>query len=664
MREMSERRLRWGALVPGRWSWVHVLATPTSYLLLLSAVATMAAKLPVVRGLHGIGFWPARWLGACAKDIAFFLGLAALLALGEHVRRRMLFATLPLALIVTAVAIINASYLTIAGEQLTWPVLMLGLMRFGDVQGIVGATVIVGPLGTLLIAAVAVAPPAIAILALRRAAKPIGPWVDGQGRARALGLCALVGLVLLLVVPSPRQYALERLHANAVLRTYWGMTTGTYRWKGPPGTFNGYLPRDLVDADALATLRTGPRRNVVLIVLESTRRDDTSLAGPTAPARTPNLVALAARGLDLTHARTVIPQTTKSVWSMLCGRLPLLETTVFENTGTLDVQCVPSILDTAGWRTGFFQSAIGRFEDRPRLVGGLGFREFLSSEHITSEILGYLASDDEILVKPLAAWIDQAPDQPFFATLLTSATHHPYDLSTSHAARLKIAGAPHESERERYDRQIEAADRMIGDVLGVLHQRGLTDRTIVIVVGDHGEGFGDKGIKQHGSNFFEEGLRVPFVIAGPGVPPRKVDAATTLLDLAPTLLEMLGVPMSAAASRATHARSILREAPRDRVLPFACFYDNACRGFVRNDTKVVYVPETGQAFSYDLAADPDESKPTPLSDELAARLAEVQTLIDAHRSAGWPRTKTALDRFPKWTCAPDVVCKARDPFLR
>lgn len=661
---MSERWLRWGALVPDRWSWLHALAAPTSYLLILAAVVTMAAKLPVIRGLHGIGFWPARWIGACATDLAFFLGLAALLALGEHVRRRMLFATLPLALVVAIVAFINACYLMVAGEQLTWPVFMLGLMRFGDVRGIVGGSVFVTPATAALILTLVLAPPGIALYLLRRAQRSLAPTSHGDGRARALGVTALVGLVLVVVVPTPRQFALGRLHANAVLRTYWGMASGSHNWNGTPGTFDGYRPRDLVDAQAIETLRAGPRPNVVLVILESTGRNATSLGEPGAPAKTPNLVALAARGLELTHARAVIPQTTKSVWSMLCGRMPLLESTVFENTGTLDVQCVPSILDAAGWRTGFFQSAIGRFEDRPRLVAHLGFRDFLSAEHMTTEVLGYLAAEDEILVEPLGRWIDQVPDQPFFATLLTAATHHPYDLSQAHARRLDARGVPHDSERARYDRQVEAADRMLGDVLAALGKRNLLERTVVIVVGDHGEGFGEKGVKQHGSNFFEESLRVPLVLAGPGVPVRKAAAAATLVDLAPTLLELLGVRRSPAASRATHARSLLHEAPPGRVLPFACFYDNACRGFIRDQTKVVYVPETGQAFSYDLATDPEEASPMPLSDELAVRLEEVQDIVDAHRSNGWPRTRSQLDRFPQWTCMPDAVCKARDSMLR
>ena len=101
-----------------------------------AAVATgtfaMAAKLPVVRGLEDIGFWPSRWIAACFVDVAFFAALAALLALAEKVSRKLLFATVPIALMIATVSVINAGYLSISGDQLSWPVLTLGLARFGD----------------------------------------------------------------------------------------------------------------------------------------------------------------------------------------------------------------------------------------------------------------------------------------------------------------------------------------------------------------------------------------------------------------------------------------------------------------------------------------------------------------------------------------------------
>src|SRR5690606_25752739 len=136
----------------------------------------------------------------------------------------------------------------------------------------------------------------------------------------------------------------------------------------------------------------------------------------------------------------------------------------------------------------------------------LGFASFAAWEDIGGEPLGYLASDDESLAAPLFRFIDQA-DGPFFAVLLTSATHHPYRLSTVAEARAEAADAPRGTSFERYHRLVEAEDALLGNLVAGLERRGLGQRTIVIAVGDHGEGFGDKGVKQHDTNFFEEGLR-------------------------------------------------------------------------------------------------------------------------------------------------------------
>ena len=102
---------------------------------------------------------------------------------------------------------------------------------------------------------------------------------------------------------------------------------------------------------------------------------------------------------------------------------------IIEVTESIEVQCLPDVLRRAGYRTAFFQSALGRFEDRPRLVALLGYEEFAAWEEIRGEPLGYLASDDESMVPVVARWLDSSEgDEPFFATVLTSAAHHPYQL--------------------------------------------------------------------------------------------------------------------------------------------------------------------------------------------------------------------------------------------
>ncbi len=658
MLPMSERRLRWGALIPDRWSWPRLLVAPSSFLLVLSLIATLIGKLREIRHIPDLGFWPSRWLAASAADVVVFLGLAAAFALAERATKRMAFVTIPLALAVTVLAMINVVYLSISGEQLSAQVLTLGVERAGDVFGMAGASVHVGPLRVIGLLLLVLAPPGLAVYAHHRAGKPLGITTGGVERARAAGACVVVALVLILV-PTPR--ALGRMYGNAVARTCWGLVAGQQGWDGGLGLFSGYAPHDLVDPSTVDQLRAGARPNIVMIVLESTRRDVTSLAGEASSARTPNLVALAARGLELTHGRAVVGHTTKSLWSMLCARLPLLQPVMYETFASIDVQCLPHILQAAGWQTSFVQSAYGDFEDRPRLVHALGYSAFVAGEQIGGPRLGYLATDDEALVGQLARTIDNARGQPFMTTLLTSATHHPYVLTATEAARVEESGAPHATDRERYDRQVEASDLMLGAAIDLLRQRGVLENTIIVVLGDHGEGFGDKGVRQHASNYFEEGLRVPWVIAGPGVPIKRLDGNTSLVDLTPTLIDLLGVQLSPAATAATHARSVLRIDPTDRVLPFGCFFDNICGGFVVNTTKVVFVPESGQVFSFDLARDPEEQDPVPVPDHLAATLVEVRRQIDLHRTRGWPRDRAALTQFPEWSCPTNVFCHLKVP---
>lgn len=646
---------RWDALVPRRWSWPCLFVSPASYLLVGSLIVTIAAKLPVVRGLEGIGSWPGRWLAACLVDVAFFLGFTAVFSLAERRWPRIQLATVPLALAIAVLAIVNAGYLSISGNQLSWSALDLGLARIGDVQRIVSGTDLIGWRSVALVVVLAAAGPA-SMLVLRRGPPAMERTERARERVRASAGPAVFTGLLALALPMPSDYALARLHGNSVARIAWGVATGD---ELGGGTFTGYSPRELVTPASITALRAGSRPNIVVIVLESVRRDATSLARRDAPAQTPNLVELARRGTDVTAARAVIPHTTKSLWTMFCGRLPLMQNEIFEVGEAMDLECLPRVLTAAGYRTAFFQTAIGNFEERPRLAANLGFGQFVAGDHLTKEVLGYLAADDLLLVDPLERWIDQAPEQPFFATLLTSTTHHPYVLSAEAAAHARANNRPTQTEREMYDRMIEAGDRMIGSAVESLRKRGLLERTIVVVLGDHGEGFGDKGVRQHDINFYDEALRVPFVIAGPGIPQRTIDVAASLIDLAPTLLDVLGIQPSPAAIAATPARSVMR-AERGRVLPFACFFDNTCEGFVLDESKVVSIPGK-RSFAFDLARDPDEHVALPLTAAQTAALAEVRRLIDGHRTDRWIHRRGLLQTFPDWSCPAERPCAAIAP---
>lgn len=646
-------RIRCGTLIPTRWSWLRLFSTASSYVLVLALVVTVGAKAHVLRSMKEPSFWPARLVAAAAPDIAAFLGLAALCALAERTWRRSRFVTAPLALATALLAALSAVQLWITGEQLSAQVLALALERFSDLRAIARASFQISPLAIAAALAALVLVPVGARSVQRRFGQYLSPRADASDRARAAGLCSVLALLLALVAPVPDPLA--GLYRNAVAHTTWDFAAGERRWNGEIPLFAGYTPHDLVEPETIDILRSGRRPNVVVIILESVRRDATTLASPHARAKTPHLVELASRGIEVTHARAVIPHTTKSMWSMFCGRLPILQPKLYETTSIVDVQCLPHILAAAGWRTGFLQSAIGRFEDRPRLARRLGFREFLAAEQYTKTITGYLATDDHALVAQFEKWLEKSSSSPFMVTLLTSATHHPYLLTEESAARAKAAGLPASTDRDRYDRQIEASDAMVGDVVGLLARRGVLENTIIVVLGDHGEGFGEKAARQHALNFYEEGLRVPWVIAGPGVPSRRIDANSSLFDLTPTLLDLLGAQLSPQASAATRARSVLRLSD-DRVLPFSCFFEQSCFGFVVKQTKVVMMREMGHAFAFDLGSDPDERRPLPVTSALASILARVQHTIDLHRTSARPGHRDPMPEFWPWNCPFNQPC--------
>ncbi len=130
----------------------------------------------------------------------------------------------------------------------------------------------------------------------------------------------------------------------------------------------------------------------------------------------------------------------------------------------------------------------------------------------------------------------------------------------------------------------------------------------------------------------------------------------SLLDITPTVLQLLGIAPTPAAAAATPARSVLAPADPARLLPFSCYYDNAGRGFVVGHTKVVWVPETDQTFAFDLEHDPDERDPKPLTSELRSMLATVKQMIEAHRASKWLMTRDAFDDFPNWKCPAGRPC--------
>ncbi len=373
------------------------------------------------------------------------------------------------------------------------------------------------------------------------------------------------------------------------------------------------------------------RPNVVLLVLESTRAD---AVPPWARAdlwrHAPFLEQLARQSVVFDSVYTAVPHTSKALVGMLCGMYPVLRMPIVEAVpGQLALRCLPHLLRDVGWRTGFFQTAKGSFEDRPGLVANMGFETSRMQEDLgdSFERTGYFGMDEFAMLEPALRWIDENPEQPFFAALLSVTPHHPYHVPGAEPPA-SDAEAP-----QAYLRAIAHVDRFAAALHARLAERGLLERTLFVVAGDHGEAFGEHLRRQHDAVPYEEGARVPLYIAGPADwigEPRRIGGLRHHVDLLPTLLGLLGVEWQGTLP----GRDLFASDGHESVVT-SCWYTDYCMALRAGDLKLVYHYGRRPTEVFDLAGDPHETRdlaplvPAALRDALVRQLLTYRYSVDA-----------------------------------
>src|SRR6185295_19414587 len=98
---------------------------------------------------------------------------------------------------------------------------------------------------------------------------------------------------------------------------------------------------------------------------------------------------------------------------------------------------------------------------------------------------------------------------------------------------------------EKYDYEIAFCDSWVGKLIDAVKQLGLADSTAIVVIADHGEAWGEHKAYFHGTDLFDEQLRVPMIFVVPGRAPQVIDDPVALVDVAPTLIDLMGAPIPA-----------------------------------------------------------------------------------------------------------------------
>lgn len=292
-----------------------------------------------------------------------------------------------------------------------------------------------------------------------------------------------------------------------------------------------------VDVGRLARGLTPSDLNLLFITMDTTRADRLACYGEQGVA-TPSLDRLAAGGVQFDQAIAAAPLTLPAHSTIFTGEPPPRHG-VRDNGGyTLDAKRVTlaEVLARGGWRTGAF---VGAFVLDSKWGLDQGFDRYADDFDLTkyaSISLGDVSRPGSQVVDRALEWLNQQGDRRFFAWLHFYDPHTPYD--PPEPFRTQYAGRPYLGE-------IAYMDAQIGRVLGWLRDRGLDDRTIVVAMGDHGEGLGQHREASHGFFVYDSTLRVPLLIRAPydRLAHRRVPAVVRSEDVLPTVLDLLGQPV-------------------------------------------------------------------------------------------------------------------------
>ena len=281
-------------------------------------------------------------------------------------------------------------------------------------------------------------------------------------------------------------------------------------------------------------------RNLLVVTIDTLRADHVGSYGH-AGARTPRLDALAGQGLRFARAATVTPLTLPAHSSLFTGTFPARHG-VRDNGGYYLADShatLAEVLRERGFRTGGFVSS---FVLDSRWGIGQGFDRYFDDFDLSR--LDKAVGMDAIqrpggeTVDAALRWLGEDAERPFFLWV------HLYDPHTPYAAPAEWASRFPRSMHGAYDAEIAFADAQLGRLLDALGER--RPETVVAVLGDHGEMLGEHGEQTHGFFVYDAAVRIPMVIAAAGVPARVVEDQVRIVDVMPTVLELLDVPRPAA----------------------------------------------------------------------------------------------------------------------
>lgn len=381
-----------------------------------------------------------------------------------------------------------------------------------------------------------------------------------------------------------------------------------------------------------------PRLNVILITLDTTRADHIGCYGYQR-ARTPAMNALANDGVLFERAYAPVPVTLPSHASMLTGLYPPEHGLHLNGRGRLGdtIPVLAEILRSAHYETGAF---IASFVLNSKFGLDRGFQHYDDqfAEAGASEDPVHQRRDGRKVMDNALAWLKERKAKSFLCWI------HLYDAHGFYDARPKIFGS--EFVRNPYDAGIAYMDLQIQRLREFVKSRKIADRTLIIIVGDHGEDLMEHQELQHGHQIYDTTLRVPLIFSGsPSVKSgARVSDPVSLVDLMPTILDCLhlrqpGRTTGRSVKAALDGRKIeSRPCYAETDLPFLENRWAPLRGLVTERWKYI---ETTRSELFDMINDPNETQ--NLVETQPDTFQEIRNIFEEFTGQMVPREASAVN---------------------
>jgi len=353
--------------------------------------------------------------------------------------------------------------------------------------------------------------------------------------------------------------------------------------------------------------------NILIVTIDALRADRLGVGGygrPAGKSLTPTLDALAGRGAYFKRAWAQAPNTPRSFPAIVTSRYP--SEIAWQKQSLNYSPILPSNetffdhLARAGWKPIGIFSHFYFTADRGI---GKGFAEW------SNDGAGTISESNKDVAAPriVPRVVDRlrraaAAQERFVLWTHLFEPHSSYVAHAEHPTnQTGVAGL-----MEKYDYEIAFVDAWVAKLLAGLRDAGLAENTAVVVMADHGEAWGEHRHYFHGQDLFDEQIRVPLIITVPGMAPAAVDDRVALVDVAPTLLDLVGAPIPD-AFRGRSLLPLVEGKPRPprpvfaELLPATAWPHHAAM-MVDGGMKLIHRISDRRYELYDLAADPLERK--------------------------------------------------------